>query len=70
MILDDIRQARYKQPFEPFHLRLANGDEIPVNSWEVISIAPLRVVVINEDGSLTMLDPQPIEAVVYTANQV
>jgi hypothetical protein len=65
MILDAIRQARYKQPFTPFALRLTDGRTIPVPDWAGISIAPRRIVVIGEDESITMIDPATIEEVVY-----
>ena len=40
MKIREIREMRDREPFRPFHLHLANGETLPVNHPELLSISP------------------------------
>jgi hypothetical protein len=47
MVLETIRQAIRRQPFQAFTLRLADGRQLPVPDPDFIAISGRRVIVTN-----------------------
>lgn len=47
MNADAIREWLNRQPFEPFELRLSNGDFYQVRHPEVVAIGRTRIVVVD-----------------------
>lgn len=65
MDIGGIRQALHRQPFEPFTIRLADGRGLPVPHPDLVALGPLRVVVVAEDNSWTVLEPMLVVSLDY-----
>jgi hypothetical protein len=57
MDIGAIREALHKQPFEPFVLRLADGQALSVRHRDFVALHPRRIIVVNEDASWTVVEP-------------
>ena len=68
MNVELLRQARYREPFEPFSLRLRDGREVPVHAWTAIAIAPKQVIVLGKGGGWTVAAMDQIESIIYSAS--
>ena len=69
MDIDGIRQALHKEPFHPFHIRLADGRALAVPHPDFVAVAPHRVVVVAEDNSWTVLEPLLVVSLDYTGTR-
>jgi hypothetical protein len=56
-MLNDIREAVRKVPFEPFWIELSSGKEIPVPHPDHIFVGRARVVVEDDKGVINILSP-------------
>ena len=66
MEVNVVREARHRQPFRPFSLRLADGRELQVPHPDFVAVSPRRVIVINpQDESHSILEPLLIVSVEY-----
>jgi hypothetical protein len=65
MDIDGIRQARRRQPFQPFTLRLADGRALPVPHPEFVAISPQRIIVVAEDSSWSVIEPLMVVSLDY-----
>ena len=65
MNVEGIREALHKEPFEPFVVRLADGRSLPVRHPDFVAVHPRRVIVINEDGSWSVVEPLLIVSLDY-----
>ena len=63
--LDELRKARYQQPFQPFILRLQDGRTIPINDWAAIGYPPNTVLIIKEDATTVIIDQSQVKAIEY-----
>jgi hypothetical protein len=50
MNMETIREWRDRQPFQPFVLKLSNGDKFEVRHPENIALAKTRVIVADPDA--------------------
>lgn len=57
MDLNGLREARGRQPFEPFVICLADGRSVAVRHPEVLAVGKRRAVLIQEDDSCLWLEP-------------
>jgi hypothetical protein len=57
MDIAGVREALYKQPFEPFIIRLADGRSLPVPHRDFVALTPRRVIVGAEDDSWSIVEP-------------
>ena len=65
MVADDIRKFRDAEPFRPYKLVLANGEELVVGHRAGVGIAPQEryfVYALNPDG-YRILRPADVKAV-------
>jgi hypothetical protein len=67
MHIDEIREARNRQPFQPFSLRLADGREIPVQHPEFIAVSRRRVAVFDAEERLSIPEPLLIVSLEFPA---
>jgi hypothetical protein len=65
MDIDGIRQARRRQPFQPFAIRLADGRALPVPHPEFVAISPRRIIVVAEDSSWSVIEPLMVVSLDY-----
>jgi hypothetical protein len=57
MIIDEVRKARDKRPFQPFLIRLADGDEITVEHPENLALdQKSRTAVCRSGGGWDVID--------------
>ena len=57
MDIAGIREALYRELFEPFVIRLADGRSLPVIHPDFVALGKRRVVVIGEDDSTATIEP-------------
>ena len=69
MVIDIIRDALRKQPFQPFVLRLADGRELPVPHPEFVAILGRTAVVASPrlDDSYSVVEPLLIVSIDYAS---
>lgn len=60
-----VREALHKQPFQPFTIQLADGRSLPVPHPDFVAINPRRIVVIEESGSWSVVEPLLIVSLDY-----
>jgi len=64
--IDTIREALHRQPFQPFHLRTADGRAILVAHPDFVAIAPRTLIVISAvDNSIQWLEPLLVQGVEF-----
>ncbi len=56
-MLDGIREAMHRVPFEPFWIELTSGEELPVPHPDHIFVGRTRVVVEDDRGVMNVLSP-------------
>lgn len=57
MDLKGLREARGRQPFEPFVICLADGRSVEVRHPELLAVGQRRAVLIQPDDSCLWLEP-------------
>ena len=57
MDLSGLREARGRQPFEPFSIRLADGRSVEVRHPETLAVGQRRAVLIQPDDTCLWLEP-------------
>jgi hypothetical protein len=57
MDIAGIREALHKNPFEPFLMRLADGQSFPIPHRDFVALSPRRIVVVGEDDSWSIIEP-------------
>jgi hypothetical protein len=67
MDIPGIREALHKQPFEPFVIRLADRRSLPVPHPDFVAVTPRRIVVVEENGSWSVVEPLLIVTLDYDA---
>ena len=60
MNIEAVREARHREPFEPFIIRLADGRSVPVPDPYLVAIGRRQIVVLGEDDSATYIEPSMI----------
>jgi hypothetical protein len=65
MDIAGVREALHKQPFEPFTIQLADGRSLPVPHPDFVAVSPRRIVVIQESGSWSVVEPLLIVSLDY-----
>ncbi len=58
MSKDTIREAINAQPFQPFTVRMADGNAYPVPARDFVSLAPngRTLIIFGEAGKIKLLD--------------
>jgi len=56
-MLNDLRNAVQKVPFEPFWIELRSGTEIPVPHPDHVWLRRARAVIEDDNGSIHILSP-------------
>jgi hypothetical protein len=69
MDLQGIREALHRQPFEPFRLRLADGQSLPVPHPEMVAVGNRRVIVVGPDDSWSVIEPLLIVSLDYNSKR-
>ena len=69
MDLAGIREALHKQPFEPFTIRLADGQSLPVPHADFVAVGPRRIVVVSVDDSWCVVEPLLIVSLDYNGSR-
>ena len=69
MTIEQLRQMRWAEPFQPFDIRLADGRSLPVNQPEFLCLTPAGrtfavgvpdgTIVIVDLSLVTSLEPRP-----------
>ena len=59
-MLDDIREAVRRVPFQPFWIELTSGSDLPVPHPDHILVGRERVVVEDDRGVINVLAPSNI----------
>ena len=69
-MINEIRSQRERVPFEPFSVRTSDGHEYSVPTVDHAYITPLgnRVIVTDDKGTVVILGPIHISAVVRQGN--
>jgi outer membrane lipoprotein SlyB len=69
-VIDDIRKQLHRVPFVPFVVRTSDGHEYSVPSVDHAFITPRgnRVIVIDDEGTVNILGPLHINAVIQQSN--
>ena len=62
-----IRAALQRQPFQPFHISLADGRSLPVPHPDFVAVHPRRIVVIADDGSWSVVEPILVSSLDYSS---
>ena len=57
MNAETIREWLNRQPFEPFELRLSNGDVFQVRHPEVLAIGRDRVALLTRTATVSSMSP-------------
>jgi hypothetical protein len=52
-----IREALHNTPFEPFLIRLAHGQSLPVPHRDSVELSTRRIVVLSEDDLWSIIEP-------------
>jgi hypothetical protein len=69
MDLQGLRDARRREPFHPFAMRLADGRSLQVRHPEFVAVGIRRVVVIADDDSWSIVEPILIVSLDYKHDQ-
>jgi len=56
-MLDELREAVRKVPFEPFWIELSSGTEIPIPHSDHVWVRERRAVVEDDRGTIHILSP-------------
>jgi hypothetical protein len=58
MTTEAIKDAIQKRPFRPFRVRLANGDEIQIQSQDYVALHPVgkTFIIFEPDGGYRIVD--------------
>ena len=56
-MLDELREAVRKVPFEPFSIELSSGSEIPIPHPDQVWMRERRAVVEDDRGTIHILSP-------------
>jgi hypothetical protein len=69
-VIDDIRKQLHRTPFVPFGVRTSDGHEYSVPTVDHAFITPRgnRVIVIDDEGTVNILGPPHINAVIQQPN--
>ena len=67
MSKDTIREAINAQPFQPFTVRMADGNAYPVPARDFVSLAPNggTLVIFGEAGKIKLLDSMLVAEIVW-----
>lgn len=68
MDLQELRDARRRDPFQPFAIRTADGRTIRVPVAEAVAVGPNILIVISEDDEIEVLEPTAIDSLRFEAN--
>ena len=68
MNLEELREARLQDPFQPFSIRLTDGRVLPVDLPERLGIGPAFAILATENDAFVKLDPPMIESLVFKPN--
>jgi hypothetical protein len=71
MTTDEIRKAIRSQPFRPFTLRLASGQELFVDHPEFVALSKggrTLAVFSTDDNAFAIIDPLLVEQIRFGAN--
>ena len=68
MILQELRDARFREPFQPFSIRLTDGSVLSVKRPDAVGIGPKFAIVAAKNDAFVFLEPNMIECLVYRAN--
>jgi hypothetical protein len=63
MNLEELREARLRNPFQPFSIRLTDGRMFPVNQPESVAVGRKFALVLTKGDSVVKLDPPLIESI-------
>jgi hypothetical protein len=69
-VIDEIRKQLHRVPFLPFVVRASDGHKYSVPTVDRAFITPRgnRVIVIDDEGTVNILGPLHINAVIQQAN--
>jgi hypothetical protein len=69
-VIDEIRKQLHRVPFLPFLVRTSDGHEYSVPTVDHAYITPRgnRVIVIDDEGTVNILGPLHINAVIQQPN--
>ena len=56
-MLDELREAVRKVPFEPFSIELSSGSEIPIPRPDHVWVRERRAMVEDDRGTIHILSP-------------
>jgi hypothetical protein len=65
MDIAGIREALHRQPFEPFVMRLADGQSLPVRHPDFVAVHPRRIIVVANDGGWSVVEPLMVVSLDY-----
>jgi hypothetical protein len=66
MNYEDIRKARLQTPFQPFILRMKNGEEHLIQDPTTLAISPRNLAFVNpKTGIIEATSPEAAEAITY-----
>jgi hypothetical protein len=66
MDIADVRDARNRQSFRPFEIRLADGRSLPVSRPDCVALGRRRIVVIGKNDTTSMVAPLLIVSIETT----
>jgi hypothetical protein len=69
MDLQGVREALLRRPFEPFHIRLADGRSLAVRHPEMVAVGKRRIVVVLPDDSSLFIEPLLIVSLDFNGEQ-
>jgi hypothetical protein len=69
MDLNSVRKAVHGQPFKPFTLRLADGRSVPVGHPEFVAMTERIIVVVDEGGGWSAIEPLLIVSLDYPSSK-
>jgi len=69
-VIDEIRKQLHRTPFVPFAVRTSDGHKYSVPAVDHAFITPRgnRVIVIDDEGTVNILGPLHINAVIQQSN--
>jgi hypothetical protein len=69
-VIDEIRKQLHRVPFLPFVVRTSDGHEYSVPTVDHAYITPRgnRLIVIDDEGTLNILGPLHINAIIHQPN--
>ncbi len=65
MDIAGIREALHKAPFQAFSFHLADGTCLSVPHPDFVAVHPERVIVVDKDGSWSVVDPALVVSLHY-----